>query len=149
MGSGLIKKGNRGESVKWLQWELNEAGYNIDIDGIFGTATYNAVKKFQKSCKISVDGIVGNDTKAHLVGTEGNATSNPYTEPKSNLKMGSRGDGVRWLQYELQQAGYSEVKIDGIFGKKTQAAVMNVQKNNNIAIDGICGKNTRAVLKKI
>ena len=61
-----LKKGSKGEGVKWLQWELNEAGYMIDIDGIFGQDTFNAVKKFQKSCKITVDGIVGKDTKKHL-----------------------------------------------------------------------------------
>ena len=147
MSSGLIKRGQRGEGVKWLQWELNESGYNIEIDGIFGSDTYNAVKKFQKSCKITVDGICGDDTKARLVANGGSVKSNPYTEPKSNLRKGSRGDGVRWLQYELREAGYSEVAIDGIFGAKTEAAVMNVQKNHNLTIDGICGKNTRNALK--
>lgn len=148
MPSGLIRRGSRGEGVKWLQWELNEAGYNIDIDGIFGTNTYNATRKFQQSCKIGVDGICGDDTKARLVANGGNSKSNPYSEPSSNLRRGSRGNGVRWLQYELREAGYSEVEIDGIFGNKTEAAVMNVQKNNNLAIDGICGRNTRAALKK-
>ena len=61
-----LHKGDEGKLVKWLQWELNEAGYMIDIDGIFGQDTFNAVKKFQKSCKITVDGIVGKDTKKHL-----------------------------------------------------------------------------------
>ena len=63
---GTLHKGDKGESVKWLQWELNEAGYKIAIDGIFGDKTFKAVKKFQKSCKITVDGIVGKHTKNHL-----------------------------------------------------------------------------------
>lgn len=62
----LIKKGQTGEKVKWLQWELVEAGYNILIDGIFGPATYNALVAFQKSTKIIVDGICGSNTKKAL-----------------------------------------------------------------------------------
>ena len=62
-----LRKGSTGEGVKWLQWELVEAGYNIAIDGIFGDKTLKAVKSFQKSCKIDVDGIVGKDTKRCLI----------------------------------------------------------------------------------
>ena len=69
-----LKKGDKGEMVKWVQWELCEAGYKADlmkaggIDGDFGKATEKAVKAFQKSCKIGVDGIVGNITRAYLKG---------------------------------------------------------------------------------
>lgn len=62
-----VKFGDTGESVKWVQYELIEAGYNILIDGLFGTKTFNAVKKFQKSCKIKVDGVVGTNTINKLV----------------------------------------------------------------------------------
>lgn len=61
-----VKFGDTGESVKWVQYELNEAGYKIAIDGIFGTATLSAVRKFQKSCKITVNGLVGTKTTAKL-----------------------------------------------------------------------------------
>lgn len=69
-----LKKGDKGEMVKWVQWELCEAGYKNDlmkaggIDGDFGKATEKAVKAFQKSCKITVDGIVGSITRAYLKG---------------------------------------------------------------------------------
>jgi len=54
-----IRKGNKGESVKWLQWELINDGYDIVLDGIFGNATYLAVKQFQKNNGLIIDGIVG------------------------------------------------------------------------------------------
>lgn len=62
-----VKYGDRGEEVKWVQFELNEAGYNIPIDGSFGVSTKNATKKFQQSCKIKADGVVGEKTRAKLV----------------------------------------------------------------------------------
>lgn len=61
-----LKKGSTGDDVRWTQWELKEAGYDIAIDGVFGPATEKAVKSFQKSCKITVDGIVGKSTRKKL-----------------------------------------------------------------------------------
>lgn len=59
-----IKKGDRGDSVKWLQFQLNRAGYGLTIDGIFGAKTEIAVKDFQ--IKNLVDGIVGDITISYL-----------------------------------------------------------------------------------
>ena len=60
----LLKMGDRGDSVKWLQWQLNDKGYSLNIDGIFGPKTEAAVKQFQMD--VFVDGIVGNDTFGKL-----------------------------------------------------------------------------------
>lgn len=54
------------DSVKWLKWELNETGYNLNVDGKCGPKTDAALKAFQASCKIEVDGKCGPDTRAHL-----------------------------------------------------------------------------------
>lgn len=74
----LLQKGMKGNDVKWLQWELIEAGYNrafvykgksygaVLIDGDFGKITDAAVRSFQQSCKIDVDGKVGNITRMWL-----------------------------------------------------------------------------------
>ena len=53
----LLKKGNRGESVKQLQKALN-----LYPDGIFGDVTEEAVKDFQKSKGLKQDGIVCDKT---------------------------------------------------------------------------------------
>ena len=58
----ILRRGSNNNYVKWVQYELNEAGFNLSIDGIFGLKTENSVKKFQQSCKIVVDGIVGKNT---------------------------------------------------------------------------------------
>jgi len=62
----IIKKGSKGESVKWLQYELNTHGYKLAVDGDFGTKTEAAVKDFQKKYKLTVDGIVGKNTIGKL-----------------------------------------------------------------------------------
>lgn len=58
----ILRKGDKGEDVKMLQKALNKNGYNLTVDGIFGTNTYNAVVAFQGEKGITKDGIVGNIT---------------------------------------------------------------------------------------
>ena len=62
-----VKKGMTGDDVKWLQWELVESGYNIDVDGKFGNNTLKALKSFQSSAKIEVDGWCGPTTRRALI----------------------------------------------------------------------------------
>lgn len=67
--SANIRYGDRGDGVKWLQWELTNKSYSVGssgIDGIFGSGTLTAVKKFQKDMSLTADGIVGPLTKAKL-----------------------------------------------------------------------------------
>lgn len=63
----VLKIESTGESVKWLQWELREAGYKIAIDGDFGPKTLKAVIAFQQSCKIEDDGTIGPITRSYLI----------------------------------------------------------------------------------
>ncbi len=72
----------------------------------------------------------------------------PYAEPRFCMMYGSTGGGVKWLQWHLNQAAKAGLKIDGIFGPLTRAAVLRFQKNKKIAVDGIVGPQTRAALKK-
>lgn len=63
-----MKKGAKGEAVKWLQWELVEAGYKLSIDGEFGSKTEAAVKAYQASAKLAIKwpGTVGDKTITSL-----------------------------------------------------------------------------------
>ena len=61
-----LTTGSNGESVKWLQYELNEHGANLTIDGVFGKQTKLAVLLFQKDHGLTQDGIAGPKTFAAL-----------------------------------------------------------------------------------
>ncbi len=63
----LSSFGSRGEEVRQIQRKLRELGfYSGSVDGIYGTATKNAVTAFQKSCGIKADGIAGPTTLLYL-----------------------------------------------------------------------------------
>ena len=56
----------RGDDVKHAQERLIAHGYSIAADGVFGPATYKAVREFQAAKKLTIDGIVGKNTLAEL-----------------------------------------------------------------------------------
>lgn len=58
------------DEVKLLQTKLNENGFSLEVDGIFGTNTEDAVKRFQGKNNLEDDGIVGSLTWAKLLGDE-------------------------------------------------------------------------------
>jgi peptidoglycan hydrolase-like protein with peptidoglycan-binding domain len=54
--------------VEQLQSTLNQFGFALDVDGIFGRATEAAVRQFQLEHNLADDGIVGPATWAALLG---------------------------------------------------------------------------------
>lgn len=69
----------RGPDVTVLQKKLNSKGYNAGaVDGIFGEKTQLAVKTFQQSHSLPVDGIVGPETWSRLY-------SSPLLLPRINF----------------------------------------------------------------
>lgn len=66
--------------------------------------------------------------------------------PCGNVKFGSRGDDVKWVQIRLNAAGFDCGAVDGICGEKTEKAVREFQEENGLTVDGIAGKKTNAKL---
>lgn len=59
-----LKKGSKGSSVKWLQYEINRIlGLTLVIDGSFGNCTLAAVLTLQKKLNLVQDGKVGPATR--------------------------------------------------------------------------------------
>ena len=62
--STTLSHGMEGEEVRQLQEALITLGYlKGSADGVYGNKTENAVRKFQKKNKLSVDGLAGVKTK--------------------------------------------------------------------------------------
>jgi len=63
------------------------------------------------------------------------------------IKKGSKGKAVKIWQIIL---GFTGAEVDGSFGKKTDAATREWQKNKGLTVDGIVGKNSwKAGLKSV
>ena len=77
---------------------------------------------------------------------------NPYKEPIKNVRLNSKGNDVRWVQYQLNLFGYKLI-VNGVADNMTIGAVLDFQKrafpDNPEEWDGIVGPKTREALKKI
>ena len=84
--------------------------------------------------------------------------TNPYEEPINTVKFGNKGDRVKWVQWELIEAGFGEVfmynkvvyegvKITGDADIITDAAIRAFQASSKIDADGKCGPITRKYWK--
>ncbi|NLB17968.1 MAG: LysM peptidoglycan-binding domain-containing protein [Syntrophomonadaceae bacterium] len=65
------------------------------------------------------------------------------------LGHGTRGEDVRQLQQDLSGIGFSTYGIDGIFGVRTQNAVLSFQKAHSLQVDGIAGSKTKSKLTEL
>lgn len=80
-----IQQGQSSEAVVELQENLQSLGlYDYKVDGIFGSITASGVKELQSSANISVDGIVGPDTRAALESSLGSGSD--VVAPASTTK---------------------------------------------------------------
>lgn len=62
-GYPMLRRGSLSVYVLIAQDDLNTLGYETrGLDGIFGSGTYNAVRRYQESRGLSVDGIIGCNT---------------------------------------------------------------------------------------
>lgn len=64
--ASAVRFGDKGESVRWVQWMLRRSGGSLEVDGSFGSKTRTAVRQFQEKYSLETDGIAGPKTKAKL-----------------------------------------------------------------------------------
>lgn len=141
----------------------------ITIDGIYGQNTVIAVKEFQKLNSLPQTGIIDEITMRKLSYLhEKNREKfreellkNKISEVKKNKKReddyldqsdnilseGSIGEYVKSLQSYLNVVSnkyptISLLRVDGIFGPKTKAAVMEFQRIFELKQDGVVGYET-------
>ena len=154
-----LRQGSSGQNVRLVQFWLKIARTvysslnNITVDGIFGSSTAAAVRRFQTYFGLTSDGVVGRTTwnKLYEVYNDiANRLLSPNLRPGEYpgvLRNGSTGTAVRELQFYLYlmsayQSSIPSVSIDGRFGAATEAAVRAYQRFAGLTVDGIVGRKT-------
>ncbi len=80
---------------------------------------------------------------------EGNAAIGSFDFGSRILKPGVEGPDVAILQRKLQELGYYEGKIDGLYGPGTKDAVISFQKSRQAStVDGVVGGLTYQLFPK-
>jgi len=143
----VLSAGSEGRQVEMLQAALG----SISVDGIFGPETEEAVRQFQATKGLPVDGVVGPATsallgsrapaRASVAGVHRNASLAPSEAgAESSGSEASSTGAVKRLQSAL------DLTADGEFGPETEAAVRRLQARNGMTVDGIVGPATWSVI---
>ena len=107
----LSKYGSSGSEVTQIQKKLKNWGYYTGtVDGIYGSRTVEAVKKFQAKNGLTVDGIAGSKTLSAM-GITSSSNSNSSSSNSSNLNL-------------LSRVVYSEARGEPYKGQVAVAAVV-------------------------
>ena len=156
----VLSYGTKNDAVRRMQRLLLEHNpaclLKWGADGDFGSETHAALEAFQKAVGLAVTGVCDDDTWAALAKVtedtqepETPININPYAMPTKNMARGSKGEGVKWIQFELINAGLScgVDGIDGDFGQNTEAAVLRFQElvfpGEQKEWDSVVGPKTR------
>lgn len=123
------------------------------LDGIFDSATEEAVRSFQESRGFNANGIVDKavwdaiyaEYKALALSEE--LPFFPSAPSYYAAKLGEESAFVSIVQILLRELsavydGFDEVEISGIFDSATENAVKELQRASNLAVTGELDKNT-------
>ena len=165
-----LQLGSAGNDVRSVQVRLNRISANYPaipkinpVNGVFGGDTDAAVRKFQEIFNLAEDGIVGPATWYRIqfiyngvkrlseLDSEGLTAEELSRQFPETLSEGSRGDGVRIVQYflsyiALYNTAVPPLSIDGIYGPNTAASVSAFQREYGLPVTGIVDETTYSVL---
>jgi lysozyme family protein len=133
-----------GPQVAGLQVALQAHGLyrGGPVDGIYGPVTARALRRFQRSAGLIVDGRIGRATRTAL-GQLGRPAFGTRL-----LRRPASGWDVSVLQYLLNLTG-AILPIDGHFGVRTEQALRKFQRTRGLTADGLAGRQTlRALLQR-
>ena len=139
-----LEAGDTGIQVQNLQSRLISLGYlSGKADGDFGAKTTAAVKDFQQTAGLTVDGIAGLRTISALFAAAAPTaaptqapTQAPAASGYTELRYGMSGDAVKRIQQRLKDLGYFNGNVAGNYLEKTQAAVVAFQNAIGWPADG-------------
>ena len=162
--------GSSGNDVKSIQVRLNRISANFpaipkisEPNGIYAQSTEETVREFQRIFNLAADGIVGRSTwyaiqriyngvkKLSELDSEGLTVDEISRQFPTELSVGSRGDGVRVVQYLLLYVSQFDnrvppISVDGIYGENTAAAVRAFQTLSGLPVTGITDEATYSAL---
>jgi N-acetylmuramoyl-L-alanine amidase len=146
-----FRRGDRGPAVVEIKTiliglDLYPGAADAAADGEFDADTDRAVRAFQQSRGLSVDGKVGDETWRALDAARWRLGARTLYHAVSEPLV---GEDVRALQERLLEMGYDVGRADGVYGAQTARAVAQFQREVGLAPDGSCGPHTMNALRRL
>jgi N-acetylmuramoyl-L-alanine amidase len=141
-----IRRGDRGPAVIEINQILAELDLLSGGSDEYDDATERAVRSFQQTRGLSVDGLVGDETWRALDAARWRLGARALYHAMPDPLV---GEDVRALQERLLEMGYDVGRADSIFGPNTARSVAQFQREVGLQPDGACGPQTMHALKRL
>ena len=162
----LLGEGSAGNDVKFIQVRLNRISTNYPsipkipaADGVYDTATGDAVREFQRIFSLNQTGMVDRSTwykiqsvynavkRLSELDSEGLRDEDVSNQFKDLLSEGDSGENIKTIQYYLRviadfNPSVPSPPLDGYFGESTTEAVKTFQQENDLPVTGIVDSRT-------
>jgi N-acetylmuramoyl-L-alanine amidase len=158
----VFRLGDRGPAVAEIRTKLERLGRlepsppaagrdkgenpTNPTDILFDAVTDRAVRGFQQERGLRVDGVVGPETYRALDEAHWRFGDRLLSYRVARLFV---GDDVATLQQRLLDMGFDPGRCDGIFGRATETALKEFQRNVGLRPDGALGPGTLRALEQL
>ena len=144
--TAALRPGDSGAGVAEIRERLGQLGFACGGGQDFDSALEGAVRVFQQSRGLTVDGIVGPQTIRRLEEARWTLGDRVLSFTPGHL---IHGEDVAQLQQRLLGLGFTLDRVDGVFGRITYGAVREFQRNVGLASDGIAGPEVFSALDRL
>jgi N-acetylmuramoyl-L-alanine amidase len=141
-----IRRGDSGPAVSEIRSILVGLSLLADVSDTYDQDAETAVRAFQQSRGIGVDGVVGPETWQTLDGARWKLGARTLYHSVPSALV---GEDVRTLQERLLEMGYDTGRADAIYGPRTARAVAQFQREVGLSPDGTCGPQTMKALRRL
>ena len=141
-----LGKGDSDEVTVQIVNILNRLGLLVTQPTSLDGTVENAVRAFQQSRGLTVNGIVNTATLQALEEARWKLGDRSLYLQSTELM---RGDDVATLQVRLTDMGFNCGRVDGVFGDRTENAVREFQQSVGVNVDGKCGPATITALIRL
>lgn len=154
MAPPAYRRGDTGPAVAEIRDRLGRLGLLRDADqpghdpstDCFDDAVDVAVRAFQQQRGLTVDGVVGVQTFRRLEEARWALGDRVLSFSPGHLVS---GDDVLALQQRLSSLGFDLGRVDGVFGRNTDAALREFQRSVGVDPDGTCGPETFRAIERL
>ena len=141
-----IRRGDSGPAVAEIRSILVTLELLDSPSDVFDDDMDVAVRAFQQSRGLGVDGLVGDETWGALDAARWRLGARTLYHSIPDALV---GEDVRALQERLLEMGYDAGRPDSIYGARTARAVSQFQREVGLTTDGSCGPQTVKALRRL
>lgn len=138
MAFASIQVGDKGDNVRQLQTALRNAGYNLQVDGVFGEETNGVVKRYQRDNGFDNDGIVSENIWNTLTGQKsdtstetGKTTADALAELIKQFQESAASSYTPKLEDELRNQAKNEYQS---YYDQLRLAAQQQQERNDLSL---------------